>query len=293
VSISPLHLLLHLCFLIFSFSLSHNHLSFSTGGGCLIQHSFIENNPATRPHGTDCSKLLGVLEVACVSGRCNVTRCKPDYKISVVRDSCILIDTGIDVVNANVSLGLGGFRMRRDKTPSTVVANADVQARSDLLPKLDDLVDKVVKIKGLRGLLRLSTPSDTHADTKSRLRIALDALVNATVAFVTSPNIASVDTLADATVPLKDEFLKCGCGDTLGLAALLQDTGDLVDLTSAIKDWFAGNPIGATGEPTHLTHLHSSTIALDTTALLTKLGLPGVRVGTGVGDAVADLSLDG
>ena len=54
-----------------------------SGGGCgfPLRH--------TDPEGIDCTAIPGVLDVACLSSRCVVHRCKEGFHISPDRSTCI------------------------------------------------------------------------------------------------------------------------------------------------------------------------------------------------------------
>lgn len=55
------------------------------GGGCTLPLT------AGALTGTDCSALPGVADVACRAGRCEVSQCMPDWKVSPDGTSCITL----------------------------------------------------------------------------------------------------------------------------------------------------------------------------------------------------------
>lgn len=53
--------------------------------------------------GVDCSSILGVADVSCISGQCVVHRCMSGFVPTTLHDSCSVVDDESETVLGNLS----------------------------------------------------------------------------------------------------------------------------------------------------------------------------------------------
>ena len=77
------------------------------GGACVFQNPFIATDASGV--GVDCSAIVGAEEVSCVDARCNVSKCKDGWTISLSGDNCAKVNATIDIstlANTSASVDL-------------------------------------------------------------------------------------------------------------------------------------------------------------------------------------------